>query len=54
MSILGGIDYYPERGNETEVERLKRQLREAHEEIERLRRELGPSHPDGYPSGLPS
>jgi hypothetical protein len=42
MSILGGIAYDQDNlRTETEIERLKRQLREAEEEIARLRRELG-------------
>ena len=48
MSILGGAYYGPDRSAETEVERLKRKLREAEEEIDRLRRKLGSNHPDGY------
>jgi chaperonin cofactor prefoldin len=48
MSILGGIAYDQDLRTETEIERLKRQLREAEEEIARLRRELGSNHPDGY------
>jgi hypothetical protein len=50
MSILGGAYYGADRSAETEVERLKRQLREAEEEIARLRRKLGSNHPDGYQS----
>jgi predicted RNase H-like nuclease (RuvC/YqgF family) len=49
MSILGGIAHDQDNlRTETEIERLKRQLREAEEEIARLRRELGSNHPDGY------
>lgn len=38
--------------NETEVEKLQRELKEANEEIARLKRALGPNHPDGYKSSL--
>ncbi len=48
--MFGGYGLFPDprqRDNETEVERLQRELKEALAEIERLRRVLGSNHPDG-------
>jgi predicted RNase H-like nuclease (RuvC/YqgF family) len=50
-ALLGGY-VEPYQRNETELERLRRELREAQEEIERLRRKLGSNHPDGLSYSL--
>ena len=45
-----GSYYDLDRSQETEVEKLKRQLQEAKDEIKRLRNKLGSNHPDGNKS----
>jgi hypothetical protein len=50
-ALFGGY-VEPDRRNETELERLKRELQDARSEIERLRRKLGSNHPDGLSSSL--